>query len=172
MLKRMTVIALLLFAAGDLAAQDLTKIDFTLRDLKGNDVSFQKYLDKVREDAGDNGKACVMISFWAMWCQPCKFEMKSLRGMYDRYHEKGLHYIAINMDNPKSLSKVAAYVSAEGIPYDVWSDPNSEVFKKLNGQIMPYSLIVDKDGKLISKRQGFIAGEEKEIEADVRKVLE
>ena len=37
---------------------------------------------------------------------------------------------------------------------------------------MPYSLLVNAKGELVAKRTGFIAGEEKEIEEDIRKILE
>ncbi len=151
------------------SAQDLTSVNFHLRDVNGKEQSFQKFLDKVR--AGGE-KGAVLISFWAMWCEPCKQEMKSLVETYERLKDKNFHYIAVNLDNPRSLAKVKAYVTSQKLPYDVWLDPNSEAFKKLNGQGMPYSLLVNEEGKLMAKRTGYFPGDEKEIERDIRKILE
>jgi thiol-disulfide isomerase/thioredoxin len=169
MKKFMLSAALLLLVFGQMKAQDMTSVDFHLRDVDGNEFSFQKYLSSVR-DAG--GKGAIIISFWAMWCEPCKQEMKALVPLFEKYKDKNLHYLAVNLDNPRSLAKVKAYVKAQKLPYDFLLDPNSEVFKKLNGQSMPYSLIIDREGKLIAKRTGYIAGDETEIEADIKKILE
>lgn len=151
------------------SAQDLTKVNFHLKDVNGKEQSFQKYLEGVKA-AGEKG--AVLISFWAMWCEPCKQEMKSLVEAYERLKDKNFHYIAVNLDNPRSLAKVKAYVTSQKLPYDFWLDPNSEAFKKLNGQSMPYSLLVDQDGKLIAKHTGFIPGDEKTLEDEIRSILE
>ena len=169
-MKKSVFFAVLFLAlAGQLAAQDLTKVDFRLRDVDGKDFSFQKFLAEVGEG---KEKGAVFISFWAMWCEPCKQEMKALVPVFEKYRDHNFHFIAINLDNPRSLAKVKAYVQAQKLPYRFLLDPNSEVFKKLNGQSMPYSLLVDKDGKLVAKRAGVTAGEEAEIEEDIKKRLE
>ena len=151
------------------SAQDLTDIDFTLKDISGEERSFQQLLKSFREK-GEKG--VTIISFWAMWCEPCKQEMKALVPIYEKLADKNVHYIAINLDTPRSLAKVKSYVNAQRFPYIILLDPNSEIFNKLNGQSMPYSLIVKNTGSLIEKRVGFLAGDEQEIEQIVVKGLE
>jgi cytochrome c biogenesis protein CcmG, thiol:disulfide interchange protein DsbE len=167
-----SIIILLTGLAAFASAQDLTTVDFTLRDINGEEKSLQDLLKLVRGSEATPKKGVLMISFWALWCEPCKQEMKALKETYDTYKDKNFHYLAINIDNPRSGAKVKAYVTAQGLPYNFWLDPNSEVFKKLNGSSMPYSLIVTGEGKLIAKRVGFIAGDEKEIAKDIAKNLE
>ena len=152
-------------------SQDLTSVDFTLKDIDGNEQSFQGLLKSFRDKDG-NDKGVTVISFWAMWCVPCKQELKALIPVYDKLKEKHLRYIAINTDNPRSTAKVKSYVTAQEFPYIFLLDPNSEVFNKLNGQSMPYSLIVHNNGSLVEKRVGFLAGDEKEIEKILVKALE
>ncbi len=160
---RTVLVAAGLFLAAQGFAQNLAGVDFSLKDLNGDDQSFQKLLAGFREKDG-NDKGVTIISFWAMWCEPCKQEMKAVRPIYEKLQPKPLRYIAINLDNPRSLAKVKSYVKAQGFPYLFLSDPNSEVFNKLNGQSMPFSLIIRNSGALIEKRVGFLAGDEKEIE--------
>ncbi|MBI5647007.1 MAG: TlpA family protein disulfide reductase [Ignavibacteriae bacterium] len=165
------IVSLLLLLAAGAAAQDLTGVDFRLRDINGDEQSLQQVLADMRGTEATPRQGALIISFWAMWCEPCKQEMKALKPMFEKYKDKNVRYLAINTDNPRSLAKVKAYLSAQGLPYTFLLDPNSEVFKKLNGQSMPYSLILDSQGKLAAKRVGFIAGDEKEIEADVAKLV-
>lgn len=153
-------------------AQDLTSVDFHVRDVEGDEQSFQTLLQSVRGPEAAPKKGVIMISFWAMWCEPCKKEMKAMVEVFEKYKEKNFHYLAINIDNPRSLAKVKNYITAQKLPYLHWTDPNSEVFKKLNGQNMPYSLMVNEQGKLLAKRTGFLPGEEKEIENDIKKYLD
>jgi cytochrome c biogenesis protein CcmG, thiol:disulfide interchange protein DsbE len=166
------LLVLVLVFANFAKAQDMGTVDFSLRDINGEEKSLQDLLKQIRGTEAQPKKGVLMISFWALWCEPCKQEMKALKETYEKYKDRNFHYLAINIDNPRSGAKVKAYVTAQGLPYNFWLDPNSEVFKKLNGTSMPYSLILASDGKLIAKRVGFIAGDEKEIAKDIAKALE
>ena len=155
-----------------LNAQDVSNIDFHLRDINGDEHSFQEYLAEIRGSDENPQKGVLFVSFWAMWCKPCKEEMKALVPAFKKLKDKNFHYLAINTDKPKSIAKVKAYVTSQELPYDFWLDPNSEVFKKLNGQSMPYALIITETGKVLKKSVGFIAGDEVEVEEIVSKYLE
>jgi cytochrome c biogenesis protein CcmG, thiol:disulfide interchange protein DsbE len=172
MKTRSLFFVLFLVAAGGLRAQDMSNINFTLRDVDGVDRSFQDILKEVRGADAVPKKGAIIISFWAMWCEPCKQEMKALRPLFEKLAGKNLRYLAINTDDPKSLAKVRSWVAGQKLPYTFLLDPNKEVFNKLGGLAMPYSLILDAGGKLIAKRTGFQGGDEKEIEADILKILE
>ncbi len=166
------LIALILFIVGFTShSQDLTSINFILKDLNGDEKAFQDILKSFR-DADNNDKGITIISFWAMWCEPCKQELKAMVPVYEKLAPKHLRYLAINLDNPRSLAKVKSYVKAQKFPYLMLCDPNSEVFNKLNGNSMPYSLIIRNSGSLIEKRVGFLAGDEKTIEKLLVKELE
>jgi peroxiredoxin len=168
-MKLTVIIAIILFAfsAGS-NAQDLSGVDFRLQDVQGKERSFQELLKEKHEI----GKGVIVISFWALWCEPCKQELKAMLPVYEKFKGKNLTYIAISVDNIRSSAKVINYVKAQGLPYDFWLDPSSEVFKKLNGTGMPYSLIIDTNGKLIAKHQGFFAGDEKKVEEEITKAME
>lgn len=113
----------------------------------------------------------VYISFWALWCEPCKTELKALQKFHETYGREGLTILAINRDTQKSLAKVRAYLSAKGYTFTVCVDPDAEIFERLNGEALPYSLLVAPDGTIAYTATGFLPGDEKKIEREINKLL-
>ena len=114
----------------------------------------------------------LMIDFWATWCVPCKKVMKYLDQYHQDYNEQGFKVLMINQDTPRSLSKVKSYVIAQDYQFYVGLDPNKTIAKKLNGMVMPTLILVDKGGKVKWRHQGFIPGEEVEINNQIKLLLE
>ncbi|MBL8007415.1 MAG: TlpA family protein disulfide reductase [Ignavibacteria bacterium] len=135
--------------------------NFTLNDLDGNDVTLSKLLEK----------GPVMISFWATWCSPCKEEMKKMQPVYEKFKDQGFTYLAVNQDNQKTVSKVKAFINANKYTFPVVLDPEKRVFQDYNGQGIPYSLLIDKNKKIVATHIGYITGDEYKIETEIKDVL-
>jgi len=163
----------LLFLAGTSVAQDLTSVQFKLKDVNGKKRSFQTIMEEVRGTGSMPRNGVVVVSFWALWCQPCKKEMKAFKPIFQQLRKEGLNvqYIAINLDNIRSTTKVKTYITAQKLPYIHLLDPNQRVFEKLNGQSIPYTLVLKESGALINKHIGFIPGDEKHLEEEIRDYL-
>ncbi len=113
----------------------------------------------------------LLIDFWATWCKPCKKVMKHLDRYHQAYGNHGFKVLMINQDTPRSLGKVKSYIRSQKHTFYVGLDPNQETAKKLNGQIMPTLILVDRDGTIQWRHQGYIPGEEEEIERQIRIAL-
>ena len=111
----------------------------------------------------------VLINFWALWCEPCKVEMRSLKLLYDK--DKGFTILGINQDSPKSVSKVRSYISSQKIKFPVAIDPNGQLLQKFNGQSIPYSLLINEEGKIVYKNVGYLPGDEIKLEKEIQKLL-
>ena len=114
----------------------------------------------------------LMIDFWATWCVPCKRVMKYLDQYHQDYEEQGFKVLMINQDTPRSLGKVKSYVVSQDYQFYVGLDPNKTIAKKLNGMVMPTLILVDKGGEVKWRHQGYIAGEEVEINNQIKLLLE
>ena len=55
--------------------------------------------------------------------------------------------------------------------FDVFLDPNSQTFKKLNGNIMPTNVLIGSDGSILWRHYGYLPGDEKNMEAEIRSAL-
>lgn len=155
-------LAILLLLAPVLAwGQSRTIKDIPLDEIDG---TVSKMSDYLRQGP-------VYITFWALWCEPCKQELRALKGIVERNKDEAFTVLAVNQDTPKSIAKVKAYVSSQGYTFPVVLDPNAQILQALNGQVLPFSVLVGKDGKIIHTRTGYLAGDEKEIERDILKAV-
>ncbi len=116
-------------------------------------------------------KGPVLINFWALWCEPCKMEMKRLQSIYDRYKERGFSILAINQDNQKSLSKVPPFIASQEYSFYVATDPDGEIAQLFNVQSIPLSLLFNKNGSIVYKALGYKPGDEKKIEEALEKLF-
>jgi thiol-disulfide isomerase/thioredoxin len=104
---------------------------------------------------GLKGKV-VVVDFWATWCGPCVAEMPKMKEIYDKYHEKGVEFIGVSLDQPKEqggLDALKKYVDENKIPWPQYYQGNgwaSDFSKKWGINNIPSMFIVDKEGKLSS----------------------
>jgi len=113
----------------------------------------------------------VLIDFWATWCGPCKKEMVHLERFHKKYNKDGFKILAISTDSPKSMAKVKSYIRSKKYTFNVALDPNQQIAQKLNATLLPTALLINKEGKIIWFHQGYIPGDEKEIEKQILSAL-
>jgi len=159
--KRFVLVATIFSAMYADKQRDIMLPDLSVRLLDGKQVRLSALLEE----------GPLLVSFWATWCAPCKKEMIFLEEFHQKYNENSFRILAISTDSPKSMSKVKSYIRAKKYTFLVGIDPNQEIAKKMNALLMPTTLILNKDRKVSWYHQGFIPGDEKEIEAQIRAVL-
>ena len=159
--KRFVLVATIFTAVYADKQRDIMLPDLSVRLLDGKQVRLSALLEE----------GPLLVSFWATWCAPCKKEMIFLEEFHQKYNENSFRVLAISTDSPKSMSKVKSYIRAKKYTFLVGIDPNQEIAKKMNALLMPTTLILNKDRKVSWYHQGFIPGDEKEIEAQIRAVL-
>jgi len=159
--KRFVLVATIFSAMYADKQRDIMLPDLSVRLLDGKQVRLSALLEE----------GPLLVSFWATWCAPCKKEMIFLEEFHQKYNENSFRVLAISTDSPKSMSKVKSYIRAKKHTFLVGIDPNQEIAKKMNALLMPTTLILNKDRKVSWYHQGFIPGDEKEIEAQIRAVL-
>ncbi len=135
--------------------------DFDLQDLDGNSVKLSQML----------AKGPVMVQFWATWCVPCKEEMKGLNDLWMKYKDSGFGYLALSIDDEKTLSKVKPFIQTKGYTFTVLFDTDKNVFKSYGGQDPPFSVLISKTGDVIKTYSGFLPGDDIKVEADIKNAL-
>ncbi len=155
------LIPILIFTFQIVIGQSKALPDFKLESINGDKVTLSELLKT----------GAVYINFWALWCVPCRAELKALQLIHDKFEDRNVHIIAINIDSPKSSAKVKSFISSQKYSFLVLLDTNQEVFQKFNGTNLPYSLLIDRSGKIVKVRKSYIPGDEKEIIKDIESLL-
>ena len=146
-------------SAADLGS---TAQDFTTRDTEGNTYRLSDHI----------GKEVILIDFWATWCVPCLAEMPHLEKMWEKYKGKGFSVVAVSMDSADQIADVPAFARRNQMNFTVLLDEDSSIAGIYNPRkSAPLSVIIDRQGHISARREGYNAGDEQFVEQDVVKAL-
>ncbi|MBQ9355776.1 MAG: TlpA family protein disulfide reductase [Prevotella sp.] len=159
-MKRLFVVSILLAVAGMLSAQ-LPSI--SLRDIDGNTVN--------TSELSNDGKPFI-IDFFATWCKPCNRELDAISEVYQEWQEEtGVKIFAVSIDVGQNVNKVKPLVNSHNWEYDVLLDTNSDFKRALGIQTIPYVLIVNGEGQIVYRHNGYTEGAEAELIEKVRELI-
>jgi thiol-disulfide isomerase/thioredoxin len=126
----------------------------TVRTLSGEQVR----LDQLRGPA--------LVDLWATWCVPCAHALP----FYQRLAEQtGLRVVAISIDAEDE--PVRDWVAKHQPPFQILRDPDGEVAEQLGMKLMPTSFLIDRNGVVRARHDGFRDEDEPLIEREVRALL-
>ena len=131
------------------------KLDFTMKDLDGKDVSLTSYKGKV-----------ILLNFWATWCGPCKAEIPGFVELQDKYRND-LVVVGYSVDD--EAPKARAFANEYKMNYPILLGLGREDVQDAYGPIygIPASFIISREGKVCKKHMGIAprAVFEREIKA-------
>jgi thiol-disulfide isomerase/thioredoxin len=104
-----------------------------LTDLQGNPIRL----------ADLRGKA-VWVNFWASWCPPCQYETPTIRAMDERYRDRGLAIVAIQVQ--QIVDDGQAYAERYGLEYTIGADVTGAIFHAYKVFALPTQFFIDPNG--------------------------
>jgi thiol-disulfide isomerase/thioredoxin len=132
---------------GLLAPGSPAPLNYTMKDVNGNDVTLSSFKGKV-----------ILVNFWATWCGPCKIEIPHLVELQEQYKDD-LVILGVSVDD--TAEKMKPYADQLKINYPLLvglgHDDMQEAYGPLWG--IPVSVFIDREGN-VSKRHSGIATKE------------
>ena len=101
-------------------------------------VEFSEYAGKV-----------IFVNFWATWCPPCIAEMPSLQLLYEDYQDE----IVVLFVSSEDRETVRGFLNRKKYSIPAYR-PLSEAPIPLNGNTLPTTYLIDKQGKIVIQKVG------------------
>jgi len=95
----------------------------------------------------------VLIDFWASWCGPCRKENPNVVRLYNEYKDKGFDIYSVSLDKNKE-----AWIKAIEMDKLTWASHVSDLLQWSSSVVpqfgiegIPFTLLIDREGKIIAK---------------------
>ena len=132
-----------------------------LKDLDGNLVN--------TAELGFDGP--VVISFWAVWCKPCRKELDAINDVYvDWQEETGVNLVAVSIDDEKTKNSVPLVVNGSAWEYTVLLDPNSDFKRAMGVNNVPHTFLLDTEGNIVYTHNNYAPGDEEALYDEIKKL--
>ncbi|MBX3126771.1 MAG: TlpA family protein disulfide reductase [Polyangiaceae bacterium] len=147
---------------GPAASSGARPPDFELPTLTGENVRLSDHL----------GKDVVLIDFWATFCDPCLTAMPHLDELYKKHKSQGFLVLGVSIDGPDSIAEVKTTVAKLGVSFPILLDQETRVVSLYNPKTSaPYSVLIGRDGTVLTKKEGYTTGDATAVDRDVLAAL-
>jgi peroxiredoxin len=107
-----------------------------------------------------------LINVWATWCGPCVAEFSDFITMNRMYRDRGMEFVSISADDPANKDKALKFLvrkQASGTNYIYTGDDKYKMIEAVDPKwdgALPYTLLVEPNGKIVYAHQGAIDADE------------
>jgi peroxiredoxin len=132
--------------------------DFTLKSAGGENLKLAELRGQV-----------VLVNFWASWCGPCRQEMPLLDQIYGQYKALGFTVLGVNVD--EDVAQANMLLKKVQVSFPVVYDSANKVSELYRVSGMPTTVIIDRDGNMRYRHEGYLPGYEDTYQQQVRTLL-
>ena len=95
----------------------------------------------------------LYLKFWASWCGQCLAQMPHLQSIYAT-HGEDIDVVAVNFgfnDTPEQIGQVQQKMN---LTLPIAYDESGEITHTFDVGVVPYSVIIDRDGSIVHSNFG------------------
>lgn len=160
-LRAATAVAALGLAVGVAGAAELADAApaFALPGAQGAPISLAALRGRV-----------VYVDFWASWCAPCRRSFPWMNEIQQRYGDRGLTVVAINVDARREDAE--RFLRQYPASFAVAFDSTGATPAAYGVKAMPSSYLVDAQGRIAAIEHGFLDARRATVEATIRALVD
>lgn len=167
-MKLMIVYFMMFLATGSLNAQDdaesnsgRTAPNFKLENIDSEIVELNEFI----------GTRPILLCFWSSCCKSAVDQVEAFSPLFNKYRDSGFIMLAIATDTEKTIAKVKPFTKIKGYKFPVLYDADRSVSRLYYAYDVPFSVLINKYGKIVYSHLGYIKGDEIELENKIKVLL-
>jgi thiol-disulfide isomerase/thioredoxin len=111
-------------------------------------------IDEVEHDLDNLKGRLVLVNFWATWCPPCRREMPSMERLYQRFKDRGLTVLAVDVGEDADTIFAFTGQLDPAPTFPLLLDLDSKAAGDWGVKGLPTSFVVDPEGRVIMRAVG------------------
>ena len=93
----------------------------------------------------------ILLNVWATWCGPCRTEMPSIEALHKALGPKGLHVVAVSIDDPGKGDDIRKFAKDFGLTFEILHDSLQAIQSAYQTTGVPETFIIAADGTIRKK---------------------
>jgi thiol-disulfide isomerase/thioredoxin len=100
----------------------------------------------------------TVVNFWASYCTPCLQEMPAFEEVYREVGGEEVAFLGLAVaDRTDDAQEMA---DKTGVTYPLGQDKDASVITVLEGTVLPTTVLLDADGKVLSRHAGQMSADD------------
>jgi hypothetical protein len=95
-----------------------------------------------------------------------------LQALHEAHGADGLRVVGITMHARVALDEIRSFIAELGMTYDVWWDPDQVVMNRFNAHGVPFSVLIDGDGRMVWRHLGMFQRGDPALLAALERIME
>lgn len=106
----------------------------------------------------------VLINFFATWCGPCRMELPHIQKIWEERQENPRFRLLV-IGREETMEAVKLFCEENGFTFPTAPDPDRVVFSMFAHDLIPRTLVISPEGKIIFSQAGFYEPDVPRLEA-------
>ncbi|HOA72430.1 MAG TPA: TlpA disulfide reductase family protein [Phycisphaerae bacterium] len=115
-----------------------------------------KYLDGKEASLADFKGRVLLLDFWSLRCGPCIMSMPTLQYVADKYADKPVSIVGVNLDGPSAAADVTQLLESRKITFKHLIATKPRLAEKYFVEGIPCTVLIDDKGIIQSVHLGMV----------------
>ena len=116
------------------------------------------------------GGKVILINFFATWCGPCQLELPHIERIWEA-NKNDEHFRLLVIGREETTDSVREYRDENGFTFPIAADPDRSVYSLFANELIPRTIVVSPDGRIVYSKAGFYEDDLNELNAVLQEQL-